>query len=46
MSTFTIGLAMIGGVVLAGLVGWNAWTTRRLVTASGRAAHHAARSRR
>lgn len=30
MSTFTVGLGVIGGVVLAGVVGWNAWTTRRL----------------
>src|SRR5689334_5509238 len=30
MSTFTAGLGILGGVVLAGVVGWNAWTTRRL----------------
>ena len=30
MSSFTIGLGVLGGVVLAGVVGWNAWTTRRL----------------
>jgi hypothetical protein len=30
MSSFTIGLAMLGGAILAGLVGWNAWTTRKL----------------
>ena len=29
MSGFTIGLAMLGGLVLALLVAWNAWTTRR-----------------
>jgi len=29
MSSFTIGLAALGGTVLAGLVAWNAWTTRR-----------------
>ena len=29
MSGFTVGLAIIGGLVLAGLVAWNAWTTRR-----------------
>src|SRR5687768_9149635 len=29
MSGFTIGLAIIGGLVLAFLVAWNAWTTRR-----------------
>ncbi|MBK0393339.1 cell division protein ZipA C-terminal FtsZ-binding domain-containing protein [Ramlibacter algicola] len=30
MSTFTLGLGILGGVVLAGVVGWNAWTTRKL----------------
>jgi hypothetical protein len=30
MSSFTVGLGMLGGVILAGVVGWNAWTTRRL----------------
>jgi hypothetical protein len=30
MSNFTLGLAVLGGVVLAIVVGWNAWTTRRL----------------
>jgi hypothetical protein len=29
MSGFTVGLAIIGGLVLAALVAWNAWTTRR-----------------
>ncbi|MDB5750119.1 MAG: hypothetical protein JWP65_540 [Ramlibacter sp.] len=29
MSGFTIGLAVLGGLLLAILVGWNAWTTRR-----------------
>jgi hypothetical protein len=29
MSSFTVGLGMLGGVILAGVVGWNAWTTRR-----------------
>ncbi|MDB5871902.1 MAG: hypothetical protein JWQ07_1344 [Ramlibacter sp.] len=29
MSGFTVGLAVIGGLVLAALVAWNAWTTRR-----------------
>jgi hypothetical protein len=29
MSSFTVGLAIIGGLVLALLVAWNAWTTRR-----------------
>ncbi|HEX2543958.1 MAG TPA: cell division protein FtsZ, partial [Ramlibacter sp.] len=29
MSGFTVGLAIIGGLVLAVLVAWNAWTTRR-----------------
>ena len=29
MSGFTIGLAILGGLVLAFLVAWNAWTTRR-----------------
>jgi hypothetical protein len=29
MSSFTIGLGILGGSVLAVLVGWNAWTTRR-----------------
>lgn len=30
MSSFTFGLAILGGLVLAALVAWNAWTTRRL----------------
>jgi hypothetical protein len=29
MSGFTLGLAILGGLVLAFLVGWNAWNTRR-----------------
>lgn len=29
MSSFTVGLAILGGLLLAGLVAWNAWTTRR-----------------
>lgn len=29
MSGFTIGLAILGGLLLALLVAWNAWTTRR-----------------
>jgi hypothetical protein len=29
MSGFTVGLAILGGLILAGLVAWNAWTTRR-----------------
>jgi hypothetical protein len=29
MSNFTVGLAILGGLVLAALVAWNAWTTRR-----------------
>jgi hypothetical protein len=29
MSGFTIGLAILGGLVLAGLVAWNAWASRR-----------------
>ncbi|RYF19261.1 MAG: cell division protein FtsZ [Comamonadaceae bacterium] len=29
MSGFTLGLAILGGLVLAALVAWNAWTTRR-----------------
>ena len=29
MSSFTVGLAIIGGLLLAALVAWNAWTTRR-----------------
>ena len=29
MSGFTVGLAIIGGLLLAALVAWNAWTTRR-----------------
>lgn len=29
MSGFTIGLAILGGLVLAAIVAWNAWTTRR-----------------
>ncbi|TFZ00943.1 cell division protein FtsZ [Ramlibacter henchirensis] len=30
MSGFTLGLAILGGLVLALLVAWNAWTTRKL----------------
>lgn len=30
MSSFSIGLAILGGGTLAALVAWNAWTTRRL----------------
>ena len=30
MSGFSVGLAILGGVILAVLVAWNAWTTRRL----------------
>lgn len=30
MSTFTVGLGLLGGAVLAAVVGWNAWSTRRL----------------
>ncbi|HZY18499.1 MAG TPA: cell division protein ZipA C-terminal FtsZ-binding domain-containing protein [Ramlibacter sp.] len=30
MSGFTIGLAILGGIVLALVVAWNAWTQRRL----------------
>lgn len=29
MSSFTVGLAIIGGLLLAVLVAWNTWTTRR-----------------
>jgi hypothetical protein len=29
LSGFTVGLAILGGLVLAALVAWNAWTTRR-----------------
>lgn len=29
LSSFTLGLAIIGGLVLAALVAWNTWTTRR-----------------
>ncbi|MDB5945790.1 MAG: hypothetical protein JWQ33_816 [Ramlibacter sp.] len=29
LSSFTIGLAIIGGLLLAALVAWNTWTTRR-----------------
>ena len=29
MSGFTLGLVILGGLVLAFLVAWNAWTTRR-----------------
>lgn len=31
MSGFTLGLVILGGLVLAFLVAWNAWTTRRAV---------------
>ncbi|HYD75523.1 cell division protein FtsZ [Ramlibacter sp.] len=30
MSGFTLGLAILGALVLAAVIGWNAWTTRRL----------------
>ena len=29
MSSFTVGLAIIGGILLAVLVAWNTWSTRR-----------------
>lgn len=29
MSSFTVGLAILGGLLLASLVAWNAWTARR-----------------
>lgn len=29
MSSFTIGIAILGGLVLAALVAWNTWTSRR-----------------
>jgi hypothetical protein len=29
MSSFTVGLAILGGLLLAALVAWNAWTSRR-----------------
>jgi hypothetical protein len=29
MSGFTVGLAILGGILLAVIVAWNAWTTRR-----------------
>jgi hypothetical protein len=29
MSSFTVGVAILGGLVLAALVAWNAWSTRR-----------------
>jgi hypothetical protein len=29
MSGFTVGLAILGALLLAAIVGWNAWTTRR-----------------
>ena len=29
MSGFTVGVAILGGLVLAAIVAWNAWTTRR-----------------
>ena len=29
MSTFTLGLAILGGLLLAALVAWNTWTSRR-----------------
>ncbi|MBK6007829.1 cell division protein FtsZ [Ramlibacter ginsenosidimutans] len=29
MSGFTVGLAILGGLLLAAIVAWNAWTTRR-----------------
>ena len=30
MNSLTVGLAILGGTTLAGLVAWNAWTSRRL----------------
>ncbi len=30
MSSFTVGLAILGGLILAVLVAWNAWSARRL----------------
>lgn len=29
MTSFTVGIAMLGGLTLAGLIGYNAWSTRR-----------------
>ena len=29
MSDFTIGLAILGGLLLAALVAWNTWSSRR-----------------
>jgi len=29
MSSFTIGLAILGGLILAGLVAWNTWSSRK-----------------
>jgi hypothetical protein len=37
LSSFTIGLAIIGGLLLAALVAWNAWTTRRNTPRQARA---------
>ncbi len=31
MSSFTVGLAIVGGLVLAALVAWNAWTSRKSI---------------
>ena len=38
MSSFTVGLAVIGGLLLAILVGWNTWTTRRSIPRQAQAA--------
>lgn len=43
MSGFTLGLAVIGGLLLAALVGWNTWTTRRNAPRQPEAAPVAAR---
>jgi hypothetical protein len=39
MSSFTVGLAVIGGLLLAILVGWNTWTTRRSIPRQAQTAH-------
>ncbi len=38
MSSFTVGLAVIGGLLLAILVGWNTWATRRSIPRQAQAA--------
>lgn len=38
MSSFTLGLVILGGLILAALVAWNAWTTRRLAPRQPQAA--------